>query len=213
MIRLTLACVLCLVCMTLAAEITSKKKSKRFAELFLDSLDKDEIDQARQQAEARRAAIGHTIAKKVNSTLNAMQRREPRTDQMTLECCRSQESGLLIYRYEIRRLTQQAARVNCLRNGGDLAAPRNMQEYLALAKLFLPFAEKGGVFLQYNDKRAEGTFVDSRGNAPWISNFEEGEPNDAGGDEDCVEMNGRTGEFNDVGCKEDRHSVCEFRIK
>eukprot|EP00117_Sycon_ciliatum_P007673 scpid88591/ scgid10683/ Mannose-binding protein C; MBP1; Mannan-binding protein; Mannose-binding lectin len=211
MIRLTLACVLCLVCMTLAAEITSKK-SKRHAEEFLDSLEEDETNLARRLAEARRAA-GSATAKKVNHTAMAMGRREAVLTSPVAECCKGQENGLVIYLYVKRPLNRQAARLNCQRFKGDLAGPRNMQEFIAMENFLRPVAT-GGCFLQYNDIKTEGKFVDSRDKYAVINNFEVGEPNNVGPTgEDCVEITPSTGMFNDVGCQEERQSVCEFRIE
>ncbi|XP_065195281.1 C-type lectin domain family 3 member A-like [Sycon ciliatum] len=195
MMRLTidLAFVLCLVSMTLADDITADK-SKRYAEEYLASMAGEEIDQARQLAEERRAAGDYTTAKKVNSTSSAVGKREPRTASMTVQCCRNPRTGLLIYRYENRPMTREQARRNCRRNGGDLASPRNMQEFIVLENLIRPFTGVPGVWLFYNDFKTEGRFVDVSGRPAVINNFLEGEPNNVGpGGEDCVEMDGGTG--------------------
>ena len=213
--RLTipLAFVLCLVSMTLADDITADK-SKRYAEEYLASMAEEEIDQARQLAEERRAAGDYTTAKKVNSTSSAVGKREARTASMTVQCCRNSRTGLLIYRYESRPMTRGEARRNCRRNGGDLASPSNMQEFIVLENLIRPFTGVPGVWLFYNDFKTEGRFVDVSGRPAVINNFLEGEPNNVGPDgEDCVEMDGGTGMLNDTPCSQKRLSVCQFRIR
>eukprot|EP00117_Sycon_ciliatum_P037499 scpid86896/ scgid28044/ Pulmonary surfactant-associated protein D; Lung surfactant protein D len=214
MMRLTipLAFVLCLVSMTLADDITADKR-KRYAEEYLTSMDEEEIDQARQLAEERRAAGDYTTAKRVNSTSSAVGKREARTASMTVQCCRNSRTGLLIYRYENRPMTRGEARRNCRRNGGDLASPSNMQEFIVLENLIRPFTGVPGVWLFYNDVKTEGRFVDVSGRPAVINNFLKGEPNNVGpGGEDCVEMDGGTGMFNDTPCSQERLSVCQFRI-
>ncbi|XP_065195271.1 pulmonary surfactant-associated protein D-like [Sycon ciliatum] len=177
-------------------------------------MDEEEIDQARQLAEERRAAGDYTTAKKVNSTSSAVGKREARTASMTVQCCRNPSTGLLIYRYESRPMTRGEARRNCRRNGGDLASPRNMQEFIVLENLIRPFTGVPGVWLFYNDVKTEGRFVDVSGRPAVINNFLKGEPNNVGpGGEDCVEMNGATGMFNDTPCSQERLSVCQFRIR
>eukprot|EP00117_Sycon_ciliatum_P037610 scpid97675/ scgid28097/ Pulmonary surfactant-associated protein D; Lung surfactant protein D len=215
MMRLTipLAFVLCLVSMTLADDITADKR-KRYAEEYLTSMDEEEIDQARQLAEERRAAGDYTTAKRVNSTSSAVGKREARTASMTVQCCRNSRTGLLIYRYENRPMTRGEARRNCRRNGGDLASPSNMQEFIVLENLIRPFTGVPGVWLFYNDVKTEGRFVDVSGRPAVINNFLKGEPNNVGpGGEDCVEMDGGTGMFNDTPCSQERLSVCQFRIR
>ncbi|XP_065195278.1 mannose-binding protein C-like [Sycon ciliatum] len=214
MMRLTIALtfVLCLVSMTLADDITTDK-SKRDAEDYLSSMDEEEIDQARQLAEERRAVGDYTTAK-VNSTSSAVSKREARTASMTVQCCRNSRTGLLIYRYENRPMTRGEARRNCRRNGGDLASPSNMQEFIVLENLIHPFTGVPGVWLFYNDVKTEGRFVDVSGRPAVINNFLKGEPNNVGpGGEDCVEMDGGTGMFNDAPCSQERLSVCQFRIR
>ena len=192
------------------AEETASYASKSHAEEYLDNLDEEEIDQARQVgAEAHSAG-----AKKGNSTSSAMGKREARTASMTAQCCRNSRTGLLIYRYESRPMTRGEARRNCRRNGGDLASPRNMQEFIVLENLIRPFTGVPGVWLFYNDVKTEGRFVDVSGRPAVINNFLEGEPNNVGPDgEDCVEMDGGTGMLNDVPCSQERLSVCQFRIR
>ncbi|XP_065195282.1 pulmonary surfactant-associated protein D-like [Sycon ciliatum] len=198
--------------MTLADDITADKR-KRYAEEYLTSMDEEEIDQARQLAEERRAAGDYTTAKRVNSTSSAVGKREARTASMTVQCCRNSRTGLLIYRYENRPMTRGEARRNCRRNGGDLASPSNMQEFIVLENLIRPFTGVPGVWLFYNDVKTEGRFVDVSGRPAVINNFLKGEPNNVGpGGEDCVEMDGGTGMFNDTPCSQERLSVCQFRI-
>jgi len=61
-----------------------------------------------------------------------------------------------------------------------------------------------------NDRSSEGTFVWSDSTAlgaytAWAS----GEPNNAYGLEDCTEVLGSSGEWNDSGCANYRRTLCE----
>jgi LruC domain-containing protein len=59
-----------------------------------------------------------------------------------------------------------------------------------------------------NDLAVEGTFVWSSGAALTLSNWTPGEPNNAGGNEDCAHLN-PNGTWNDANCAASRPGICE----
>ena len=181
----------------------TSKKSKRHAEEFLDSLEEDEINLARRQAGPRRFGNANHTAVLWEEVLNSPE----------AHCCERQENGAVTYLFVKHPLNRQDARLNCQRFRGDLAGPRNMQEFIALENFLRPLVT-GRCFLQYNDMKTEGKFVDSRDQYAVINNFDVGEPNNLGPNgEDCVEITASTGLLNDISCQEERHSICEFRMK
>jgi hypothetical protein len=59
-----------------------------------------------------------------------------------------------------------------------------------------------------NDIAVEGMFVWPDGTPATYTNWNEGEPNDAGGIEDCVEIGSATGGWNDVPCDTLKTYIC-----
>ena len=124
--------------------------------------------------------------------------------------------------------TWQEARKYCQIYGGDLAIPRNA---LNTRKIYEIMKTQGvgtafiGLY-RVADGLGDKTFYTVRGAAPKYTNWYAGtgEPNDAGGKEDCVEMvyksryygSGRSdlrGQWNDLPCDNrdsSRHFVCEL---
>eukprot|EP00117_Sycon_ciliatum_P024705 scpid89273/ scgid20666/ Macrophage mannose receptor 1 len=97
---------------------------------------------------------------------------------------------------------------------GDLAASRNIQEFIVLENLLSasPKTEDIVYWIGYNDIKEEGRFVDNDGNLAVINNFLPDEPNNAHGGEDCVDMQATSGLFNDLMCTDILWYACEFRI-
>jgi hypothetical protein len=62
----------------------------------------------------------------------------------------------------------------------------------------------------YTDRDVEGTFTWANGSTARYTNFAVGEPNDYGGNEDCVPL-GRFGDYtwNDATCSNGFRYVCE----
>ena len=61
-----------------------------------------------------------------------------------------------------------------------------------------------------NDKAVEGTFVWVTGEPVLVTAWESGEPNNSGGNEDCVEMKWSGGGWNDLDCSKTRPFICEI---
>lgn len=60
-----------------------------------------------------------------------------------------------------------------------------------------------------NDKAVEGTFAWVTGEPVLATAWNSGEPNDSGGNEDCVEMKWSGGAWNDLDCTKTRPFICE----
>ncbi|XP_048363047.1 pulmonary surfactant-associated protein D-like [Sphaerodactylus townsendi] len=98
-------------------------------------------------------------------------------------------------------------RQRCLQAGGQLASPRNAAENAAIQQIVI--LHNKPVFLGINDIQTEGRFKYLNGETIAYSNWQQGEPNNEKGRENCVEIfvNGR---WNDRSCGEKRLIVCEF---
>ena len=102
------------------------------------------------------------------------------------------------------------ARTSCAAFGGDLLVLDDDVEQSEVMAFEAPMpAGPGGWFFGLSDLTAEGAFVWPDGSAPTFTAWNEGEPNDAGGLEDCAEMSLATGGWNDVPCSDVRAYVCE----
>ena len=60
-----------------------------------------------------------------------------------------------------------------------------------------------------NDRTTEGTFTWVSGITSTFTSWAGGEPNNSSGDEDCAELRGADGLWNDVRCNRDRAFICE----
>lgn len=99
------------------------------------------------------------------------------------------------------------AKATCANEGGQLASPQNIVENTAVQKLSTRY--KLAPFLGINDILIEGSFRYPNGELIGFSNWQDKEPNDDFGVEDCVEMYD-TGKWNDKSCNEIRLVICEF---
>uniref|UniRef100_A0A8D0BTN0 C-type lectin domain-containing protein n=1 Tax=Salvator merianae TaxID=96440 RepID=A0A8D0BTN0_SALMN len=95
----------------------------------------------------------------------------------------------------------------CLQAGGQLASPRNAAENTAIQQIVVLY--KKSVFLGITDIQSEGKFKYLNGEAIVYSNWQQGEPNDEKGRENCVEVYGN-GKWNDRSCGEKKLILCEF---
>lgn len=98
---------------------------------------------------------------------------------------------------------------HCRIRGGMLAMPKDE----AANTLLADYVSKSGffrVFIGVNDLEREGQYVFTD-NTPLqnYSNWQEGEPSDPYGHEDCVEMLS-SGRWNDTECHLTMYFVCEF---
>jgi hypothetical protein len=102
------------------------------------------------------------------------------------------------------------ARSACAAFSGDLVRLDDEAEQAAVVALSEPPAVPGGGwFIGLSDAASEGTFVWIDGGGLDFTHWNTGEPNDAGGNEDCTEMDLAGGIWNDVPCGDPRAFVCE----
>ncbi|XP_037021657.2 pulmonary surfactant-associated protein D-like isoform X1 [Artibeus jamaicensis] len=101
----------------------------------------------------------------------------------------------------------QDAQQICRQAGGQLPSPRSAAENGALQQLVS--AHNKAAFLSMTDSQTEGKFVYPTGESLVYSNWNSGEPNNSGGEEDCVEIYDN-GKWNDKSCGERRLVICEF---
>ena len=101
-------------------------------------------------------------------------------------------------RHFSERVSWVTAQSSCRELGGQLATPENPEE-----EHF--FGEEA--WLGLNDREQEGTWVTPAGALPSYTNWCEGEPNDAGG-EDCGVMSGDC--WNDLPCDHTAPYACRF---
>lgn len=106
--------------------------------------------------------------------------------------------------------TWNDGRTACAAFGGDLLRLDDAAENAAVAAVVEPpSAVGGGWFVGLSDGAGRGTFLWIDGGALAFAAWLAGEPNDAGGNEDCVEMDQAAGGWNDVPCDTPRSFICE----
>ena len=101
-----------------------------------------------------------------------------------------------------------AARALCQARGGDLVILAGADEAATVTDLLAVDGPKHWIGL--SDRETEGTFlwIDGSPLLPQQAQWNVGEPNNSGGDEDCVELR-PTGQWNDVICGGARAALCE----
>lgn len=102
-------------------------------------------------------------------------------------------------------MTRANAQTNCESDGGYLVKMNDTTERDAVAGI-----TTGSVWSGLNDITVEGTWVWPDGTSASFTNWNGGEPNNGGGNEDCMEFNAATGmSWNDINCGNSRVGVCE----
>lgn len=104
-----------------------------------------------------------------------------------------------------------AAKHACAEKGGRLATFGSREEHHALwAALGPPIGAAEGIWFGLSEPQ-EGAWQWQDGTAASFTRWNQGEPNDDGGDEDCAEWILGTGKWNDAPCFASRPYVCEKR--
>lgn len=94
----------------------------------------------------------------------------------------------------------------CQAFGAQLASVQSPAENMLLHG----YANKGvNLFLGLNDIDSEGEFTWTDSSGVDYTNWSEGEPNDSSMAEDCSELRGTTGEWNDISCDAARYFACK----
>ncbi|KAH0623425.1 hypothetical protein JD844_006170 [Phrynosoma platyrhinos] len=101
----------------------------------------------------------------------------------------------------------QDSKATCFQAGGQLASPRTPAENSAIQQIVV--RHNKGAYLGMNDLQSKGTFKHLNGDEVGYTNWANGEPNNSGGKEDCIEIY-LDGKWNDKSCSESRLIVCEF---
>ncbi|XP_044316117.1 hepatic lectin-like [Drosophila rhopaloa] len=92
----------------------------------------------------------------------------------------------------------------CRKMGGHLAAFQNQKELSAVtSKLHQDISYWVGI----TDREKEGEFVTASGNPPIFLTWNKGEPNNYGGNENCVNI--WNGIMNDIPCELQRYYICQ----
>ncbi|XP_078499059.1 uncharacterized protein LOC144754746 isoform X2 [Lissotriton helveticus] len=116
--------------------------------------------------------------------------------------------GDKIYATNGKEVNFEASRKACEAAGGILPTPLNPEEDSAIAQIRK--SKNKRVFLGITDKEEEGVFKRLDGKRITFANWNVNEPNNGGGDEDCVEMVAN-GKWNDKECYDIGITVCEFK--
>nr|DBA15420.1 TPA: hypothetical protein GDO54_004634 [Pyxicephalus adspersus] len=119
---------------------------------------------------------------------------------------RGSSSGNKIFVTSGKQVTYDESIAICLKAGGQLATPMNPEENKAISDIVVHYNMIG--LIGVTDIKTEGTFRYANGEVIKYSNWNPGEPNQAG-EEDCVEIHSN-GKWNDKNCKEIRLNICEF---
>ncbi|MFB6114660.1 MAG: C-type lectin domain-containing protein, partial [Candidatus Nanohalobium sp.] len=99
--------------------------------------------------------------------------------------------------------TWSEAQSACVNRGGHIVTVNNAEE-----NSFLD-ANYGNIWISYKDGREEGGDWHRGGYTNWKDISGDGEPNNAGGSEDCTEMYS-SGVWNDLSCGDTRQGLCEI---
>ena len=118
-----------------------------------------------------------------------------------------QEWNQACYKVSTEQTSFSNALASCKQDGANLASIHNAQENEFVRTL------PGGkdVFIGFSDTKIEGTFSWSDGSTSSYNNWEDGEPDDASGLEDCVILTGK-GKWNDTPCIMWCNYVCKFTV-
>ena len=118
------------------------------------------------------------------------------------------------YLFVKHKVTWDVARANCLKQGGDLVIPRNAWQCVwlsnrgAILGMQVPWI---GIFR----RRLDGKFYNTCGKPVSYTRWNSGEPNDAGGHENCGHMYTHgTGKakWNDINCNSRWGYICEIKL-
>jgi hypothetical protein len=121
-------------------------------------------------------------------------------------------SGNVVHQYQFinQAKTWQDAKADCEARGGYLATISSGAENALVTNLAPPGTWE--IWIGFTDEASEGTWAWITGEPALYTNWNEWEPNDAGGDEDHAEISIGTGRWNDNSGWRTRAYVCEFEV-
>lgn len=149
---------------------------------------------------------GHSVefdTSKIDSEIAAL-RSELRMVRNWVLFSLSESVGRKYFVSSVKKMRFDSVKALCSEFQGSVATPMNAEENRAIQNVAGDIA-----YLGITDQRYENVFEDLTGNGVQYTNWNDGEPNNAGSGEDCVVIlaNGR---WNDVSCSESFLAVCEF---
>ena len=117
------------------------------------------------------------------------------------------------YGYRLFTVTRtwHEAREVCQLYGGDLASVASKQDEEKINQLLSAFVNHEGFWFGLNDIETEGTYVWSDGSEYFYTNWKDGEPNNSGGNEDCM-LAGLGMKWVDAPCGGKAYSVCRIAL-
>uniref|UniRef100_A0A8C4RNN1 C-type lectin domain-containing protein n=2 Tax=Erpetoichthys calabaricus TaxID=27687 RepID=A0A8C4RNN1_ERPCA len=94
----------------------------------------------------------------------------------------------------------------CQEAGGIMLYPENEEENNIFRDLY---KKVGPIYIGITDTKTEGSFVDLNDRPLSFTKWKPGEPNNSGGNENCIHI-WDNGEWNDTGCNSEMHAICLF---
>ena len=135
---------------------------------------------------------------------------EPAATNPSCGGCSLFEAGASGYAVCPAAVPWSQARASCETTfGGTLVVIETEEENAAVLALD---ADVQAFWLGLSDLDTEGTFAWSDGTPVAYTNWNAGEPNDAGGNEDCAQLVRATESWNDLDCTVPRSYVCEVSL-
>ena len=115
------------------------------------------------------------------------------------------------YHFSQNRLKFSEAEASCKSNNAKLFEPKNAAINNDIAAKAKAKGLKHGPWIGIHDINDENNFVYASNNAIKISwtNWKNGEPNNSGGKEDCVQLSTTNGKWNDNNCLKKFNYICE----
>ena len=119
------------------------------------------------------------------------------------------------YHFSQNRLKFSEAEAICKSNNAKLFEPKNAAINTDIAAKAKAKGIKHGPWIGIHDINDENNFVYASNNAIKISwtNWKNGEPNNSGGKEDCVQLSTTNGKWNDNNCNRQLQFVCKISKK
>ncbi|XP_056387420.1 pulmonary surfactant-associated protein D-like [Hyla sarda] len=143
----------------------------------------------------------------LNGRLNSLQSKVEQQGKALIFFKGAAAAGDKIYISQGDQANYNDAKAACTSVGGQLPIPLNEDENNAVKKIRKQYNLNS--FLDINDLQDEGTFRYPNGEKIRYSNWNNKEPNNDYGVEDCVEII-EGGKWNDKNCDEKHLIICEF---
>ena len=100
---------------------------------------------------------------------------------------------------------------DCLEIGSELISISSEEENTFVAEQANTLTD-GKWWIGLNDRDTEGEYIWENESPFDFESWNEGEPNNYDGDENCVEMYSNTGLWNDVHCRNEQGFICSHSL-